>query len=163
MTTDITGQQFGRLTVLCAELGSRRTRWRCRCECGQDVVVGSASHLTSGNTKSCGCLRRDTSRARQLSHGGKGTRLYNIWKNARQRCRNPKTPDYYLYGARGVKFSTEWDDFAAFRDWALQNGYTEDLTLDRIDPDGDYCPKNCRWATWLEQRHNQRRCKEVVS
>lgn len=162
--TDLTGQRFGRLVVIAEEARGpdRRKRWRCRCDCGAEVVVRSSSHLTSGNTRSCGCLHRDTARARHLAHGGKGTRLYNIWKNARQRCRNPKTPDFYLYGARGVQFSSEWDDFAAFRDWALANGYRDDLTLDRIDPDGNYEPNNCRWATWLEQRHNQRRCREVM-
>lgn len=161
---DITGQRFGRLVVLGqAPAGPNgRTRWRCSCDCGAEVVVGSAYHLKSGNTRSCGCLHKDSARERHLLHGGKGTRLYNIWKNARQRCRNPKSPDFYLYGARGVRFSTEWDDFSAFRDWALSHGYTDELTLDRIDPDSDYSPENCRWATWLEQRHNQRRSKGVM-
>lgn len=161
---NLTGQRFGRLTVLgpWPPVPGGRTRWRCICDCGQETIVGSAHHLTSGNTKSCGCLHRDSARNRHLQHGGKGTRLYNIWKNARQRCRNPQNPDYYLYGARGVTFAPVWDDFATFRAWALANGYRDDLTLDRIDPDGDYGPDNCRWATWKEQRRNQRRNKEVV-
>lgn len=161
---NLTGQRFGRLIVLGTwpPVPGGRTRWRCLCDCGQETIVGSAHHLTSGNTKSCGCLHRDSARDRHLQHGGKGTRLYNIWKNARQRCRNPKNPDFYLYGARGIIFATAWDDFATFRAWALDNGYRDDLTLDRIDPDGDYEPNNCRWATWKEQRHNQRRSKEVV-
>lgn len=96
------------------------------------------------------------------AHGGKGTRLYNIWKNMRQRCRNPRTPDFRLYGARGVKICAEWEDFEAFRTWSLQNSYRDDLTLDRIDPDGDYAPGNCRWATWREQRLNQRRCRRMT-
>lgn len=159
------GQRFGRLVVIAAEPpgSDNKIRWRCRCDCGRETVVGSTYHLAGGNTKSCGCLRHDTARDRHLMHGGKGTRLYNIWKNARQRCRNPKNPDYYLYGARGVKFSSVWDDFGAFQKWALQNGYTDHLTLDRIDPNGDYAPDNCRWATWREQRHNQRRNKEVIT
>ena len=161
---DIAGQRFGRLVVLAPlpPTQGRRTRWLCRCDCGNEIIAGSAYHLISGNTQSCGCLRRDCARERHLMHGGKGTRLYNIWKNARQRCRNPKAPDYTIYGARGVTFAPVWDDFAAFREWAMSNGYRDDLTLDRIDPDGGYCPDNCRWVTWKEQRHNQRRCKEVV-
>ena len=164
MKKDLTGMRFGKLTVIAsAGVGAnRKTRWICRCDCGAETVVGSAYHLTSGNTKSCGCLHGATARDRHLLHGGKGTRLYNIWKNARQRCRNSKRPDFPLYGGRGINFSKEWDDFSAFRGWALQNGYTDSLTLDRIDPDGDYSPNNCRWATWEEQRHNQRRCREVM-
>lgn len=163
MTKDLTGQRFGRLVVLdrIPPGEHRRTRWRCLCDCGREKVTDT-NKLTSGNTRSCGCLRRDDARARHLEHGGKGSRLYNIWKNARQRCRNPKTPDFHLYGGRGVTFSPVWDDFDAFRAWALANGYRDDLTLDRIDPNGNYCPENCRWATWKEQRHNQRRSREVV-
>lgn len=159
---DLTGQTFGRLTVVRPIPARPRTKWLCVCSCGRETVVNSASHLTSGNTKSCGCLHRESARARHLLHGGKGTRLYNIWKNARQRCRNPKATDYRLYGGRGVTFSEEWDDYGAFQTWAVSNGYADNLTLDRIDPNGDYCPTNCRWATWLEQRHNQRRCKKGV-
>lgn len=160
---DLTGQRFGRLTVITEVIQGRdrRRRWLCFCDCG-GAITTSASKLRSGNTQSCGCLRRETARAEHLLHGGKGTRLYNIWKNARQRCRNPKATDFKLYGGRGITFCTEWDDFANFKEWALRNGYTDELTLDRIDPDGDYCPENCRWATWKEQRHNQRRSKGVM-
>lgn len=157
------GQRFGRLVVI-AEAGRARNRgrrWLCRCDCGGETTTGK-SNLTSGNTRSCGCLHDEVAAARQYKHGGKGTRLYNIWKNARQRCRNPKSPDFKTYGARGIQFSEEWDDFGKFREWATANGYTESLTLDRIDPNGNYCPANCQWATWKEQRHNQRRCKGVM-
>jgi hypothetical protein len=161
---DLTGQRFGRLTVLgpLPPGRDRKTRWRCLCDCGEETVINSAYHLTSGNTKSCGCLHHDSARDRHYKHGGKGTRLYNIWKNARQRCNNPKATDYKLYGGRGVKFSDRWANFSDFREWAEAHGYTNTLTLDRIDPNEDYSPENCRWATWKEQRHNQRRCKEVI-
>jgi hypothetical protein len=162
--TDLTGQRFGRLLVLApAHIGTDgKVRWRCRCDCGNETIVGSAYHLTSGNTSSCGCLRQDTARERHLLHGGKGSRLYNIWKNARQRCRNPKTPDYRWYGAKGVIFSSIWDDFDAFRRWSAENGYSPELTLDRIDPFGNYEPSNCRWVTWQEQAKNKRNSKKGV-
>jgi hypothetical protein len=161
---DLTNQRFGRLIALepLPSSKNRHIRWRCLCDCGNETIVDSAYKLLNGRTKSCGCLHDEVAAARQYKHGGKGTRLYNIWKNARQRCRNPKCPDFTEYGGRGIRFSTVWDNFADFRTWALANGYREDLTLDRIDPNGDYAPDNCRWATWLEQRHNQRRCKEVM-
>jgi hypothetical protein len=158
------GKHFGRLTVIEPIYEEhKRTRWRCLCECGKETVVGSIHHLTSGNTRSCGCLHNEVAATNHYKHGGKGTRLYNIWKNARQRCRNKNNRDFNKwYGVRGIKFTTEWDDFEKFKEWAEANGYSDDLTLDRIDPNGDYCPNNCRWASWKEQRHNQRRSKEVV-
>ena len=161
--TELIGRRFGRLVVV-AEVDrgkNRKRRWLCACDCGGSTVTDT-NKLTSGYTKSCGCLTREVARLRHTVHGGKGTRLYTIWKNARQRCRNPRSPDFPLYGGRGIRFTTEWDSFAEFRDWAMNAGYTEELTLDRIDPDGDYAPNNCRWATWGEQRHNQRRCKGVM-
>lgn len=161
---NLIGQRFGRLVVVAeAEPGKgRRRRWRCQCDCGGETIT-STYHLTHEQTKSCGCLTAERARERHLRHGGKGTRLYNIWKNMRQRCNNPKNPDFTLYGARGVTVCEEWDDFAVFRDWAESHGYRDELTLDRIEPDGNYEPSNCRWATWREQRLNQRRCrKEVV-
>ncbi len=160
---DLIGHRFGMLVVIAeAEKGkNRKRRWLCACDCGGTTTT-STTNLTRNGTKSCGCLRRESARNRHLAHGGKGTRLYNIWKNVRQRCRNPKATDFKLYGGRGIKVCTEWDDFTVFRDWAMANGYHEDLTLDRIDPNRDYCPENCRWATWKEQRRNQRRCKGVM-
>lgn len=161
---DLTGQRFGRLTVIAqAEpRKDKRRRWVCRCDCGGQTTTDTTK-LTRGLTHSCGCLTRESARDRHLLHGGKGTRLYNIWKNARQRCRNTNNPDFQRwYGSRGVQFASEWDDFSKFREWALANGYNDSLTLDRIDPNGDYCPDNCRWATWKEQRHNQRRSKGVT-
>lgn len=161
---DLTGQRFGRLVVIAEAERSqgRKRRWTCLCDCGGKTTTDT-NKLTSGNTQSCGCLTRETARNRHLEHGGKGSRLYNIWKNARQRCRNPKNPDYQKwYGARGVHFAREWDDFGKFREWALANGYRDDLTLDRIDPNGGYSPENCRWVDWKEQRHNQRRSKGVM-
>lgn len=92
------------------------------------------------------------------SHGKQPARLYRIWSNMKSRCTNPNADNYSFYGGRGIMVCTEWrDDFIPFRDWAIANGYADNLTLDRIDNDGDYCPSNCRWETHLRQCNNTRR------
>lgn len=99
-----------------------------------------------------------------LSRGpdGKRTRLYGIWVRMRQRCRDPRSSDYHLYGGRGITVCPEWDDFAAFHAWALANGYRDDLTLDRIDNDGPYSPENCRWVPAAAQARNTRRNRLIT-
>lgn len=92
-----------------------------------------------------------------FKHGGKGTRLYNIWKEVRKRCNNPNSYNYRYYGGRGISVCKEWDDFVTFRDWSKLNGYNDGLTIDRIDVNGDYCPDNCRWVTMLVQNNNTRK------
>lgn len=159
---DLIGQRFGRLTVLePLPAQGKKTRWRCRCDCGQEVAVNS-THLVSGHTCSCGCLQSERTRAANTTHGGRHSRLYNIWAHMRQRCNNPGNKDFAYYGGRGIKICKEWERFDTFQDWALKNGYTAELTIDRIDSNGNYCPENCRWVTQADQNRNRRYCKKGV-
>ena len=158
---DLTGQRFGRLTVI-ERAGSihGHVAWLCRCDCGNTLTVPS-DKLRSRNTQSCGCLQSDIMKEINpqihTSHGGKGTRLYYIWDSMKARCYNPQRRDFKNYGGRGITVCTEWlNDFAAFRDWALSHGYADNLTIDRIDNDGDYTPENCRWVTITEQNQHKR-------
>lgn len=88
-------------------------------------------------------------------HGGKGQRLYVIWKTMRQRCKNPNHKKYKNYGGRGIGICAAWNDYSAFKRWAMENGYRDDLTIDRIDVNGSYCPSNCKWSSVLEQENNK--------
>lgn len=163
---DLTGQRYGRLTVL-AEAGKKGVKrcWLCKCDCGSTTVVMTTS-LRSGNTQSCGCYKAE--HPGRLKHGGCGTKLYRIYKNIKLRCYNERFPDYKHYGGRGIAICDEWlHSFESFRDWAIANGYHEtnnrsDCTIDRIDVNGDYCPENCRWVTQKTQVRNTRRTRKAT-
>lgn len=154
---NIAGQKFGRLLVLNrVENVNGRVAYLCKCDCGKEVIVKSGD-LTSGNTKSCGCLRTEKLLQRSISHGKSKTRLYKIWKGIRNRCYNQKHHDYIHYGERGITVCDEWkNDFIAFEKWAKNNGYNEKLTIERIDANSNYCPDNCKWITIQEQQSNKR-------
>ena len=162
---NLAGQRFGRLRVTAFEGriarpgdSQHRSYWRCRCECGKDVVVSGPS-LTRGLTRSCGCFRNEVTNARNRAaakHGGSKTALFQVWGTMIGRCENPGATGYKLYGGRGIRVCARWrKDFAAFRD-DMGPRPTPQHTLDRIDNDGNYTPSNCRWATWATQTRNRR-------
>ena len=159
---DISGQTFGRLTAI--EIAGRKYRttlWRCICSCGNETIVFVA-YLRSGHTKSCGCLRSEITSQKNYTHGEGQTRLYRIWAGIKQRCTNPNVVAFCRYGGRGITLYADWYYFEPFRDWAIANGYSDNLSIDRINNDGNYEPENCRWTTQAAQMRNMSRNRAVI-
>lgn len=158
MPSILVGERYGHWIVLTR--GGRYRHWLCRCICGLEKEVYS-SNLRGGSSTNCGCVKAAEASVRERTHGGKGTRIYTTWQNMRERCRNSKRPDFKYYGGQGVGVCAEWEDFAVFRDWALANGYRDDLTIDRIIGSKGYEPANCRWVTRQVQAFNRERTPKL--
>lgn len=164
---DLTGHKFGKLTVLkLAYTKNGNAYWHCICECGANKII-KARYMKNGRTKSCGCYFSEI-KARDMAilgkknatHGdsrvGKRSRLYSLWVPMIQQCENKNTTNYMNYGGRGISVCPEWHNYMVFKEWALSNGYADNLSVDRIDVNGNYCPENCRWTTMKEQNNNKR-------
>ena len=160
---DITGQRFGRLTVIrrSGTCNGRNATWLCVCDCGKERVVKGTS-LRSGHTVSCGCFHSQLMAEKMTTHTQSRSRLYGVWNSMRSRCYRPADKHFHHYGGRGITVCNEWlNNFQAFYDWAMSNGYDENAprgqcTIDRIDNDKGYSPDNCRWITIQEQQFNKR-------
>ena len=153
---DKTGKVYGDLTVLKRVSnrkqpnGKTQVYWLCQCTCGNTVIVRSTC-LNSGNTTSCGCTEH------RIKHGMSRSRIYRIWVGIKSRCNNEKHYWYSYYGGRGIQVCDEWkNDFISFYNWAINNGYQDNLSIDRINNNGNYEPTNCRWTTSKEQLENRR-------
>ena len=152
------GDKYNKLTVLekTSERKNRSIIYKCRCDCGNIINVISTS-LTKGLCKSCGCLQKEKASLSNKTHGLSKTKLYYVWGDMRKRCNNPKHHAYHYYGGREIKVCEEWDkSFISFYNWAINNGYREGLTIDRINNNGNYEPSNCRWVTMSVQCKNRR-------
>lgn len=157
---DYSGQKFNNVTFVgFSHMKGTHSYWNCVCDCGKNFTA-RADCVTSGNTKSCGCLVKTT---RHIEHGYAKTKLYHVYYSMRTRCYNAKDKSYKHYGARGISIYPAWlSDYKSFHEWAMNNGYREGLSIDRIDVNGNYEPSNCRWVDCKTQCRNTRRNTHIT-
>ncbi len=160
---DLTGQKFGKLTVLEKVGADKRYNalWLCKCDCGNEKII-TRDRLVTGHSKSCGCLRKENC-IKHTKHGLTHARIHRIWAGIKRRCTVIKDRAYKYYGGRGIKMCEEWfKNSKAFIDWAYSNGYSDNLTIERIDVNGNYEPSNCKWIDIKEQQRNKRSNKKIT-
>lgn len=146
------GDKYNRLTAV-KEIDNRK--WLFRCICGNEKVI-SKYDVQKGHTKSCGCLQKENTSKAKRTHGDTDSRLYYIWENMRKRCYKPNSDRYKNYGARGITICDDWkNNYSNFYKWAYSNGYNDNLTIERIDINGNYEPSNCTWITMKDQAKNR--------
>ena len=159
---DMTGRKFGLLTVVRPDPDAKnwKTKWICQCDCGSVRSVYTYN-LKNGHTKSCGCESARKRLAARTTHNKSKTRLYRIWAKMKARCTYPGDRAYNEYGGRGITVCDEWLSFEPFESWSVCNGYSSELTLDRVNNDLGYSPDNCRWATPKQQANNTRKNRVI--
>ena len=149
---NISGNRYGKLTALeFSYMKNSHPFWKCKCDCG-NVTYKDYWHLVDGHTKSCGCLKH--------KYTIKNKRIFSIWYKMIDRCKNANRKDAKSYYDKGIRVCAEWHTYENFESWSLENGYTDNLTIDRIDSNGNYEPSNCRWITIQEQQKNK--CTNVM-
>lgn len=162
-TIDLTGQKFGRLTAI-ERAGTDKkgcVKWLCHCDCGSTTITRGVC-LRNGKALSCGCGNKEAVTKANTKHGESRSKLYRVWAGIKDRCYNPNLKEYKNYGLRGIKMCDEWlHNYVAFREWAMSHGYTDKLSIDRIDVNDDYKPANCRWITMEEQQNNKRNTPHI--
>lgn len=167
----MTGKKVNMLTVLRRAPNNKEgdAMWVCRCDC-ENIKIIKGSHIRSGKTKSCGCLQKKVAKAMlaathpivNFMDGKYNKRLYKTYHSMKARCFNKHNSEYDRYGGRGITICQDWlNSFVSFYKWAMGNGYADNLTIDRIDLDGDYSPSNCRWITQAEQNRNTSRIRWI--
>ena len=159
---DISGMRFGRCNVI-RQFGTtkdRRVTWSCVCDCGV-LFVARGSDLRNGHTTSCGCFRKERTVEANTRHGMSDKRLCHIWYGMKDRCFKTWANDYHDYGGRGIIVCDEWLDFQCFAEWALKNGYADDLTIERVDNNGNYEPTNCTFVSLAQQHRNTRKVLRI--
>ena len=160
---NLIGQTFGRLTVIAEgktrESDNKRKQyyWLCQCSCGSQPKEINQNSLLSGEIISCGCYHSEHNHEYGFKHGMSHTRIYTIWSGMIQRCCNPNAKNYPRYGGRGITVCEEWKEFKKFYEWSKISGYSDNLTIERLDNNGNYCPENCTWITKQKQMRNTRR------